>query len=76
MGKCVVTDYVDFSSIIKIKGFYEHKFRAYSKRLSVKYQSLIKHVYECLIVKELRQLIQTDEEAKVYDLIFQDMCKM
>ena len=40
----------------------------YSKCLTIKYKSHIKHVYGHLIVKELKQLRLTVEETKVSDL--------
>ena len=70
MGKGVITDHVPFSSMMKNKDFCEHKFRMYSKRLYVKFQSFIKHVYDYLIDKVLKQLRLTVEEAKVSDIIF------
>ena len=67
-GKGVITDHVDVSSMKKKKDFYEHKFRVYSKRLTIKYKSHIKHVYDHLIVEELKQMRLTVEKAKVSDL--------
>ena len=46
----------------------------HSKRLPVKYQSLIKHIYDHLIVKEFSQLRLTIEETKISDLIFFKTC--
>ena len=56
IGTSVITDHVDFSLTKINKCFYEHKFRVYSNRLSVKHKLLIKHVYDHLIVEELKQL--------------------
>ena len=42
----------------------------YSNRLIVKYKSLIKRIYDHLIIKALKQLRLTVEEAKVSDLNF------
>ena len=74
MDKGIITDHVDFSLTNKNKGSSEHKIRVYSKRLTVKYKSLIKHVYDHLIIEELKQLRLTVEKAKVSDLIFFKTC--
>ena len=46
----------------------------YSKRLSVKYQSLIKHVYEYLNVEELKKLKLTVEKSQVSKLKIMKTC--
>ena len=46
----------------------------YSKCLSEKHQSLIKHVYEHLNLEELKQLKLNVEEARVSDLPFLNAC--
>ena len=70
IGKGVITDHVDFPSTKINKEFYEQNFRVYSKSLSEKYKSLIKHVYDHLNLEELKQLELTVEEAQVSDLPF------
>ena len=70
IGKCIITDHVDFSLTTKNIKNYEHKFRVYSNRLIVKHKSLIKHIYDHLIIKALKQLRLTVEEANVSDLFF------
>ena len=54
IGKSVITDHVNFSLTKINKEFYEHKLKVYSNHLSVKYKLLIKHVYDHLIVEELK----------------------
>ena len=54
IGKGVITDHVEFSLTKINKDFYEHKFRVYSDRLSVKHKLIIKYVYDHLIVEELK----------------------
>ena len=56
IGNGVITDHIDFSLTLKNNNLYEHKFTVYSKRLSVNYQSFIKHVYEHLNVEEMKKL--------------------
>ena len=70
IGKCVITDYVDFSLTKKNKDLYEYKFRVYSNRLIIKHKLLIKDVYEHLIVEELKQLKLTIEKSNASDLMF------
>ena len=70
IGNGVITDHIDFFLTLKNNYFYEHKFTVYGKRLSVKNQSLIKHVYEHLNVEELKKLKLTVEKSQVYNLNF------
>ena len=74
IGNDAITHHMDFSLTLKNNKFYEHKFTVYSKRLSVKYQSLIKHVYEHLNVEELKKLKLTVEKLQVSNLIFFKTC--
>ena len=74
IGKGIITDHVDSSSTKINNEFYEQKFRMYSKSLSEKYKSLIKHVYEQLNIEELKQLELTVEEAQLSDLPFLKTC--
>ena len=46
----------------------------YSERLSVKYQSLIKHVYEHLNDEELKKLKLTVEKSQISYLKFTKTC--
>ena len=74
IGKGVITDHIDFSSMKMNKELYERKFRVHSKSLSKKHQSLINHVYEHLNLEELRQLKLTVEKGRVADLPFLKTC--
>ena len=76
IGKGVIMDHVDFSLTKKTKDFYQHKSTVYSNRLSINFKSLIKHLNEHLNIEELKQLKLTVEKSQVYNLIFQDVCKM
>ena len=55
--------------------YYEEKFVVYSRRLSKKHQSLIKHVYEHLDLKELTNLKLTVDVGLVANLNFFKTCK-
>ena len=63
--------------MVNSHGFYEHKFRVHSKSLSIKYQSLVTHIYDHLDFEKLKQLRLTVEETKATELeFFKNMFKM
>ena len=74
IGKGVITDHIDFSFINNEKEYYEEKFVVYSRSLSRKHKSLIKHVYEHLDLKELTKLKLTIDEGLVANLTFLKTC--
>ena len=74
IGKGVITDHIDFSSMNNNKELYEQKFSVYSKSLSKKHLSLINYVYEHLNLEELKQLKLTVVEGRVADLPFLKTC--